>query len=105
MIKEIVINYLVPTFITLLSAVLAYVSTRIKNIYEEKMNSDTKKKIIDTTVLYIEQIYKDLSGHEKLEKCKEKALEWLSEEGLNVSKTELEIIIESSVNKINKTKK
>lgn len=35
------------------------------------------------------------------EKAKDKALEWLNEKGITISDTELEILIEASVNSFN----
>ena len=50
------------------------------------------------TVKYVEQTCKNASCDEKKSKALEKALEWMQEKKINVSDTELEILIESAVN-------
>ena len=66
--------------------------------YTKYVDTQTKKEIVKDTVNYVEQVFKDIHGAEKLEKAKEKALEWLNEKGIKISETELEILIESAVN-------
>ena len=54
-----------------------------------------------TTVKYIEQIYKDVHGTEKLEKAKETMLALLEEKGIKISDVELVILLESAVKDMN----
>ena len=77
----------------------------IKKAYTKYVDTKTKKEIVDSTVKYIEQIYKGvmISNEDKLSKAKEKALEWLNSKGLKISDTELDILIESAVNGLKKT--
>ena len=104
MFEEIITTYLIPALATLLSGVITYLGVRIKAVYEKKINTEEKQKVVETTVKYIEQVFKDLHGKEKLNKCKEKAMEWLNEKGISISEVELDILIESTVNKINESK-
>lgn len=65
----------------------------------ESNATDTKvRKIVESTVAYVEQVGKALGGDEKLEMAKATALKWLAEKGLVVSETELNVLIESTVN-------
>lgn len=95
---EILQNYLLEILAAIIAAVASFIGIRIKNAYTKYVDTQTKKEIVKDTVNYVEQIYKDIHGAEKLEKAKEKALEWLNEKGIRISETELEILIESAVN-------
>lgn len=91
-------NYLLEILATIITALASFIGVSIKNAYTKYVNTKTKKEIVKDTVNYVEQVFKDIHGKEKLEKAKEKALEWLSEKGIKISETELEILIESAVN-------
>lgn len=95
---EILQNYLFEILATIITALASFIGVSIKNAYTKYINTKTKKEIVKDTVNYVEQIYKDIHGAEKLEKAKEKALEWLNEKGIKISDIELEILIESAVN-------
>ena len=98
---EILQNYLFEILVTILTGVASFVGLTIKKAYTKYVDTKTKKEIVNATVSYVEQIYKTLKGEEKLNKAKEKALEWLNEKGIKISNTELEILIESAVNGFN----
>lgn len=98
---EILQPYLLEIIAAILTSVAAFIGVKIKKVYEEYVNTKTKKEIVECTVKYVEQVFKELHGEEKLNKAKDKALEWLNEKGIKVSDTELEILIEASVNGFN----
>ena len=91
-----------PYLLEVLGVVLAGIATFIGIKVKEYVNTQVKKDVVESTVKYVEQIYKDLHGEEKLAKAKEKALGWLKEKGITISDTELEILIESAVSGFNK---
>jgi len=93
-----IIDNLVPLVITALGGVLTWIGTKIKTYYEEKAKDEKVKAVINSTVKYVEQVYKDLGGVEKLAKAKESALELLSSKGITITDIELTILIESFVN-------
>lgn len=88
---------------TIMTAVASWLGMTIKKAYTKYIDTKTKKEIVSATVSYVEQVCKtlDISGSEKFEKAKQKALEWLGEKGIKISDTELEIMIESAVNSFN----
>ena len=98
-------NYIMEILATIVTAVASFIGIKIKEAYTKYVDTKTKKEIVKATVEYIEQIYKGIkvSNEDKLENAKEKALEWLNSKGLNISDTELEILIESAVNGLKKT--
>ncbi len=91
-------KHLIEIVFTIITGVIGYIGVRIKKIYKEYINDRLKKEIIEKTVKYVEQTSKDLSCKEKKKKALEKSLEWMKEKKLNISDTELEILIESAVN-------
>lgn len=95
---EFIQNYLVEILATIITALTSFIGVSIKNAYTKYINTKTKKEIVKDTVNYVEQVFKDIHGVTKLEKAKEKALEWLKQKGIKISETELEILIESAVN-------
>lgn len=98
---ELIQPYLIEILSLILTGVVTYVGLQIKKLYEKHIDTQVKKDVVDSTVKYIEQVYKDIHGEDKLNKAKEKALEWLNEKGITISDTELEILIESAVNGFN----
>lgn len=84
--------------VVILTAVASYIGMKVKSFIEEKVNTDTKKKVVETTCRYVNQLYANLDGAEKLEKAKENILEQLNEKGLSISELEMNILIESTVN-------
>ena len=102
------LNAIQPYFLEIiagiLTAVATYIGSKIKKLYEEKVNTETKEKIVKTVVNAVEQLYKDLHGEEKLDKCLENIVEMFNEKGLTASELEIRMLIESAVNGFNKGK-
>ncbi len=95
---EFIQNYLFEILATIITALGSFIGVSIKNTYTKYINTKTKKEIVKDTVNYVEQVFKDIHGEEKLEMAKRKSIEWLNEKGIKISETELEILIESAVN-------
>lgn len=84
--------------VTCLTAIAGYVGNAIKKYFDEKANTETKRKVVETTCRYVNQIFKDLDGPSKLEKAKENILIQLNEKGVPINDLELDVLIESTVN-------
>jgi hypothetical protein len=91
------INNLLPIIATALGGLLAYFGNRIKKYYDEKYKTETIDKILKSTVEYVEQVFTDLKGKEKLDKAIEVSLQRLNKLGIDIDKIELEILIEAFV--------
>ncbi len=89
---------LIQIVFTIITGIIGYIGVRIKKMYQEYIQDKLKKEIIEKTVKYVEQTSKDLSCKEKKNKALKKSLEWMKEKKINISDTELEILIESAVN-------
>lgn len=89
---------IINTAITILTAIAAYVGVKVKEIIQEKANTETKKKIVETTCKYVEQVCDDLASGEKYLKAKEAIVEQLNAKGISITELELEVLIEATVN-------
>ena len=96
-----IINALIPVVITALTGVISYIGITIKNKISSKIDTDIKKELVKTTVKYVEQVFKDIHGKEKLDMALQKAEELFKEKGINIGRVELEMMIEEVVNNIN----
>lgn len=83
---------------TILTAVASFIGLKIKGVYEKYIDDKTKKSVVDSTVKYVEQIYKDLKGEEKLAKAKENILALLNEKGITITDLEMDVLIEAACN-------
>jgi hypothetical protein len=97
-----IVNAMLPIIVTAFSTLITWFIAKIKSIYDTKIKNETVKEIINTTVKYINQVYKDAIGSEKFAKAKEKIINWLNEENIKIDETRLMIMIESAVH-TNKT--
>lgn len=109
MVLEIINNNLVEILGTVIVAVASWIGVQIKSAYTKYVDTKTKKEIVKSTVEYVEQVCKSLEvkpkAQEKFLKAKTKAQEWLESKGIEISDTEIEILIESAVNALNSSKK
>lgn len=99
---ELLQPYLMEIIVTILTAIATYIGAKIKKIYEEKANDETKRKVVATVVKAIEQLYKDLNGEEKLEKAQENIVEMLNEKGIMITELEMNMLIEEVCNSFKK---
>ena len=100
MMKEILIETIgaiLPIIATAIGTFIAYAGNRIKKYYDEKYRTDTIDNILKSTVEYVEQVFIDLKGKEKLDKARDVALSRLNSKGIKIDEVELTIIIEAFV--------
>lgn len=83
-------------------AVFGLLGSAAKKLCKKYLNDNTKKAIAKAVVLFVEQVYKELHGKEKLQKALERASELLAEKGIKFSALEMETLIEAAVAEFNK---
>lgn len=96
-IVSMILDYIPEVLAVVFTTIGAFVLSKIK----EKINTETKKDVVRTTVKYIEQVYKDIHGDEKLQIAKDNALELLNEKGIHITELELTAMIESVLAELN----
>lgn len=101
-ILELLKSNMLQILAAIITAVASYIGVQIKNAYTKYVDTKTKKEIVKSTVEYVEQVSTTLKSEEKFAQAKAKAVEWLNSKGISISDTEIEILIESAVNALNK---
>lgn len=95
------IQILLPVLATFLTGLFTYIGTKLKSSYEQKINTETAKAVVTDVVKFVEQVYSDLQGAEKLQKAIEQASIILANKGINLTETEINMLIESAVYGLN----
>ena len=90
-------NYIQQIILAVFLALAAILGAQAKNLYKRWVNTDIKKAVVKDAVLFVEQVYKDIHGPDKLHAAMERASEILAEYGITISETELVTMIESAV--------
>ena len=91
---EFVSTYGTTIIYALLSAAATAIGAWIGRIYREKVNDETKRKIVKTCCKAVKQLYKDLHGAEKYDKAVESIVAMLGEKGITITDLEIKMLIE-----------
>lgn len=93
-----------PALLALLVAIIGYVAKiagtqvqRVSDKYAIKAKLEANKTIVDLSVKYVQQVFKEADGETKYEEAKNKALEIMGEKGIHITDAELNMLIEASV--------
>lgn len=89
------ILYAVITFIG------GYIGIVVKNLYTKYINDKTKQTVVKAAVQFVEQVYKELHGEEKLNEALDAAEEMLAEKGITITALELRVLVEAAVAEFN----
>ena len=95
-------NYGMDILYTIVMAVVGYVGIVLKNLYQKYVNDSTTKAVVKTCVQAVEQIYSDLHGEAKYNKCVEAMSQMLAEKGIVITELEIKMLIEAAVGEFNK---
>jgi len=96
-----IIQILLPVLATFLTAVFTYIGNKMKTTYEQKANQQITQEVIKNVVKYVEQVYVDIKGPEKLQKAVSQTSSILAEKGIKISEAEITMLIESAVYGLN----
>ena len=102
MFTEFINQYGVEILYTIIMAIAGYIGAVVKNLATKYFNDKTKRDVTKTAVQFVEQVYKDLHGDEKLNAAFAAASEMLGEKGIHVSDLELKVLLEAAVAEFNK---
>ena len=94
-------QYINQIILMLILALAAWLGAQAKNLYRKYIDNETKQNVCRTVVRFVEQVYIDLHGPEKLSQAMEKASEILEGYGITISESELIAMIEAAVNEFN----
>ena len=91
------LQIIVPALATLIAGWFAVLGSKLKATYQERINNDIAKAVVKDVVQFVEQVYVDIKGKEKLQKAIEQASIILKSKGIDLTETEIYMLIESAV--------
>ena len=101
MFAEFINQYGLQIMYTVITAIAGYIGIVIKNLFTKYINDKTKRAVAKSAVQFVEQVYKDIHGEEKLNTALTAASEMLAEKGIYVSELEMRVLIEAAVAEFN----
>lgn len=101
MFTEFINEYGLELLYAIVTAIAGYIGIVIKNLATKYLNDKTKQSVAKIAVQYVEQVYKDLHGEDKLNAALVAASEMLAEKGIVVTELELRVLIEAAVAEFN----
>ena len=99
--KDIFFQTLITAIAGAVATMLGYIGLKLKSLVEEKLNIHIKKETAELCVKAVEQLYHDLQGPEKLERCKTYVMQMLAQKGIDITELELDMLIEAAVAQLN----
>ena len=103
MFAEFINQYGMQIMDAIITAIAGYIGIVVKNLVTKYLNDKTKREVAKDAVKFVEQVYKDLHGEEKLDAALAAASEMLAEKGIAVSDLEMRVLIEAAVAEFNET--
>ena len=85
----------------LLLSVFGCIGYAAKQICKTYLDDDTKRSIAMTAVRFVEQVWKDIHGADKLKKALETAEGLLKKKGIAFDADEMMVLIEAAVQEMN----
>lgn len=91
------LDIILPAIASVVAVLFGVLGTKIKQIYNEKVQDETVRTVVENVVKWAQQTFEETQGSEKLQAALKKASTILNEKGITVSDTELNMLIESAV--------
>lgn len=91
------LDVILPAIASVVAILFGVLGSKIKQVYTERTQNETVKVVVDNVVKWVQQIYYELEGPEKLQKALTEASTILNEKGITISESELNMMIESAV--------
>ena len=102
MFAEFINTYGMQIMYAIITAIAGYVGIVVKNLVTKYLNDKTKKEVAKNAVQFVEQVYKNLHGEDKLAEALVAASEMLAEKGITITELELRVLVEAAVAEFNK---
>ena len=101
MFVEFIDSYGMQLLYAIITAIAGYIGIVLKNLVKKYLDDKTKKAVAKSAVQFVEQVYKDLHGEDKLMAALSAAEEVLAEKGIIVTELEMRVLIEAAVAEFN----
>ena len=102
MFEEFINSYGTQILYAVVTAIAGYIGIVLKNLVKKYINDKTKKAVAKDAVQFVEQVYKNLHGEDKLIEALKAASEMLMEKGITITELEMRVLIEAAVAEFNK---
>lgn len=90
-------NYVLQALIAALCLAMAWLGAEMRGLAKKWLDTEEKQKAAKTSVLYVQQLYKDLAGPEKMNLALETARELLEAKGIQFSRGEMVVMMEAAI--------
>lgn len=101
MFTEFINQYGMQLLYAVITGTAGYIGIVLKNLCTKYINDKTKAAVAKNAVKFVEQVYKDLHGEEKLNEAMNCASEMLAEKGITITALELRVLVEAAVAEFN----
>ena len=101
MFEEFINAYGMQLLYLVITGIAGYLGLVAKNLATKYLNDKTKRAIAKTVVQFVEQVYKNLHGEEKLNAAMAAFSDMLAERGIHVSELEMRVLLEAAVAEFN----
>jgi hypothetical protein len=101
MFSEFINEYGLQLMYMTITAIAGWFGIVIKNLVKKYLDDKIKLDVAKTTVQYVEQVFKDVHGEEKLNMALSAASDMLAEKGIAITDLELRVLIEAAVAEFN----
>ena len=102
MFAEFINEYGTTIMYAIMTAIGGYIGIVVKNLVTKYLNDKIKHDVAKTAVKFVEQVYQNLHGDEKLKAAMSAASEMLAEKGITITDLEMRVLIEAAVSEFNK---
>lgn len=82
---------------SIVMGVFSYIALDIKKVYKSHMQDKTKKEVVDKVCNYVNEIYPNSTGEDKLSIALTSTKEILKEKGITISDLELKVLLHNSI--------
>ena len=94
-------SYVYQIILMIVIAFGGWLGVQIKNLYQKYVTTEIKQAVCRTAVRFVEQLYVDIHGEEKLRAAMAKASDLLAGYKIRISDDELISLLEAAVNEFN----
>lgn len=101
-VQEFIAQYGTQIIYTALTVIFGALAMAAKRLAKKVLDSKEKKQVAREVVMFVEQVYKDSHGEEKLNAALETAKEMLAERGIVFYELEMRVMIESVLGEMNR---
>ena len=82
---------------SIVMGVFSYIALDLKKIYKKYIEDKTKKEVVDKVCNYVNEVYPNTTGADKLKIAYTSTNEILKEKGITISDLELKVLLYNSI--------